>query len=246
MKKLFISLSMILVLASLSLQPVLATVYPIVIGTYKGKKQDKEVKNYNGVAAGGPIDVVIQLGDAEGIRFEGDAEAISSLVVEVKNNTLTIRPEISWTSWSKKYENKKITAYIRAKSLKNLVMSGSGKMSVNGTIKGASLNATLSGSGSITANAAISKFNGVISGSGNLNFAGSADDANIVISGSGSFTRKGFSVGTLSSTISGSGTINVNAEKEINAVISGSGSVNYSGDPSVQKRVSGSGRVRKI
>lgn len=246
MKKLFISLSFVLVLASLSLQPVLATVYSNVNGTIKGKKQNQEVKDYNGVAAGGPIDVVIQLGDAEGIRFEGDAEAIASLVVEVKNNTLTIRPEISWTSWSKKYENKKITAYVRAKSIKNLVMSGSGKMSVNGTIKGSSLNATLSGSGSISASADISKFNGVISGSGNLNFSGNADEANIVVSGSGSFAKKGFSVGTLSSTISGSGTIYVGAEKEINAVISGSGSINYSGNASVNQRVSGSGRVRKI
>lgn len=246
MKKLFTSLSLILVLASLSLQPVLATAYPIVIGTYKAKKQTQEVKNYTGVATGGPIDVVIQLGDAEGIRFEGDAEAISSLVVEVKNNTLNIRPEISWTAWSKKYENKKITAYIRAKSLKNLVMSGSGKMSVNGTIKGASLNSVLSGSGSITANVNVDKFSGVISGSGSLNFSGSADDASIVVSGSGSFGKKGFSVGTLSTTISGSGSITVNADKEINAVISGSGTVNYSGNASINQRTSGSGRVRKI
>ncbi len=244
MKKLFVSLSFMAAMACLSLQPVLAHIYPIVIG-YKAKKQ-KEVKNYNGVAAGGPIDVVIQLGDSEGIRFEGDADAIASLVVEVKNNTLTIRPEISWTSWSKKYENKKITAYIRAKSLKNLVMSGSGKMSVNGAIKGASLNATLSGSGSITAKAEVNKFSGVISGSGALNFTGSADDASIVVSGSGSFARKGFSVGSLSTTISGSGNVNVTADKEINAVISGSGTVNYSGDPTVHQRTSGSGRVRKI
>ncbi|WP_199137797.1 head GIN domain-containing protein [Pedobacter sp. ASV12] len=244
MKKLFVSLSFMAAVACLNLQPVLAHIYPIVIG-YKTKKQE-EVKNYNGVAAGGPIDVIIQLGDSEGIRFEGDADAIASLIVEVKNNVLTIRPENSWNNWSRKYDNRKVTAYIKAKSLKSLTMSGSGKMSVNGTIKGASLSSVLSGSGSISASAQVNKFNGVISGSGSLNFTGSADDASIVVSGSGSFSRKGFSVGTLSTTVSGSGNVNVNAEKEINAVISGSGSVNYSGDPSVQKRVSGSGRVRKI
>ncbi|MEE1945869.1 head GIN domain-containing protein [Pedobacter sp. KR3-3] len=244
MKKLFVSLSFMAVVACLSLQPVLAHIYPIVIG-YKAKKQG-EVKDYNGVAAGGPIDVIIQLGDSEGVRFEGDADAIAALIVEVKNNVLTIRPENSWNNWSRKYDNRKVTAYVRAKNLKSLTMSGSGKMSVNGTIKGASLSSVLSGSGSISASAQVNKFSGVISGSGSLNFTGSADDASIVVSGSGSFSRKGFSVGSLSTTISGSGNVSVNAEKEINAVISGSGSVNYSGDPSVQKRVSGSGRVRKI
>lgn len=244
MKKLFVSLSFIAAVACLNLQPILAHISPMVVG-YKAKKQE-EVKDYNGVAAGGPIDVVIQLGDSEGIRFEGDADAIASLVVEVKNNTLTIRPEISWTSWSKKYENKKITAYVRAKSLKNLAMGGSGKMTVNGTITGSSLNVALSGSGSITAKATVNTFSGVVSGSGSLNFTGSADDASIVISGSGSFAKKEFSVGSLSTTISGSGSINVTASKEINAVISGSGTVNYSGDATVHQRTSGSGKVRKI
>ena len=55
-----------------------------------------------------------------------------------------------------------------------------------------------------------------------------------------------FSVGTMTSVISGSGSIYVNAEDRISAVVSGSGSINYSGNPEVEQRVSGSGRVRKI
>ncbi|MBB2146770.1 DUF2807 domain-containing protein [Pedobacter sp. LMG 31464] len=245
MKKLFITFGFILALATISLQPVLAT-YPIVIGLSKFTKQDREVKNFNGVAAGGPINVVVTLGSTEGLRFEGDADAIATLIAEVKGNVLIIRPQTSWTSWSHKYENKKITAYVSAKTIKSLTMSGSGKMSLTGAVKGAGFAATLSGSGSILANIDVDNFNGVISGSGNLNISGSADRANITISGSGSLTKNGFSVGTLSTTISGSGSVNVNASSKINAVISGSGSVNYSGNATVDKTVIGSGRVRKI
>ena len=245
MKKIFITLSFILVLASMSLQPVLAN-YPIVIGLSKFSKQDREVKNFNGVAAGGPINVVVTLGSTEGLRFEGDADAISTLITEVKGNVLIIRPQNSWTSWSHKYENKKITAYVSAKVIKSLTMSGSGKMSLVGSTKGAGFAATLSGSGSISANIDVDNFNGVISGSGNLNISGKAGRANVTLSGSGSLAKSGFSVGTLSTTISGSGSINVNANDKINAVISGSGSVNYSGDASVDKTIIGSGRVRKI
>ncbi|MES2416731.1 MAG: head GIN domain-containing protein [Bacteroidota bacterium] len=245
MKKIFISFSLILALATLSLQPVLSS-DPITVNFNNFKKDDRIVKNFNGVAAGGPINVIITLGNTEGLRFEGDADAIATLISEVKGSILIIRPQNSWTSWARKYENKKITAYVSAKMIKSLTMSGSGNMSVTGLVKETGLAATLSGSGSISANVNVNNFNGVISGSGNLNFSGHANDATITISGSGSLTKKGgLAVGSLSTVISGSGSVNINADNKINAVISGSGSVNYSGNASVEKRVVGSGSVRK-
>ena len=245
MKKIFLSFSLILAITFTGLQPTFAS-DPINIGLSKFKKEDRDVKNFNGVAAGGPIDVIITLGNTEGLRFEGDAEAISTLITEVVSNKLIIRPKNSWTSWAKKYENKKITAYVTAKTLKSLTMSGNGTMSVKGKIQESSLTATLSGSGNITANADVNSFTGVISGSGNLNFSGGADAATITISGSGSFAKKGFTVGNLETVLSGSGSVYVNAEDHINAVISGSGSVNYSGNAHVEQKVFGSGKVRKI
>src|SRR3954468_11899282 len=98
MKKQLVSLALIFAFVSLSFQQVLAT-YPIVIGLSKFKKEDRDVKNFSGVAAGGPITVIITLGTTEGIRFEGDADAIATLITEVKGNTLFIRPQNSWTSW---------------------------------------------------------------------------------------------------------------------------------------------------
>ena len=231
MKKLILSFGFILAFASISL----------------ASNQEREVKNFNGVVTGGPIHVIITLGSTEGIRFEGDAEAIATLITEVKENKLIIRPKNSWTSWARIYENKKITAYLSAKTIRSLTISGNGSITVNGKIKEAGLAATLSGSGSISANADVDSFTGVISGSGNLNFSGTANDASIAVSGSGSFTKKGFTVENLSSVISGSGSLNVNANDRIEAVISGSGSINYGGNASiVEKMITGSGRVRKI
>ncbi|RZK55946.1 MAG: DUF2807 domain-containing protein [Pedobacter sp.] len=245
MKKTFLSFSLILALAAASLQPLFAA-DPIIIGLSKFKKEDRDVKDFKIVAAGGPINVVITLGNTESLRFEGDAEAISTLITEVISNKLIIRPKNSWTSWAKKYEGKQITAYVTAKTLQALIMSGNGKMSVTNEIKSNSLSATLSGSGSITANIEVNNFVGTISGSGNLNISGEADKASVTVSGSGSLTKKSFTVGTMTSAISGSGSIYVTAEDKINAVISGSGSINYSGNPEVEQRVIGSGRIRKI
>lgn len=244
MKKFILSFSFILALASFSLQPVLAS-NPIVVGLNKFKKEERVVKNFNGVAAGGPINVVITLGNTETLRFEGDAEAIATLITEVKGNVLIIRPQNSWTSWARKYENKKITAYVTAKTIKSLTMSGNGGMRVNGKINETNLTTTLSGSGNITANADVNNFTGVISGSGKLNISGSSDNTTLTVSGSGSF-GKGFSTDNLSTVISGSGSITVAAKNSISAVISGSGNINYSGSPHIEKRISGSGRIRKI
>ncbi|RZL19712.1 MAG: DUF2807 domain-containing protein, partial [Pedobacter sp.] len=159
MKKTFLSFSLIFALAVTSFQPVFAA-HPINIGLSKFKKEGRDVKNFNGVASGGPIDVIITLGNTEGLRFEGDAEAISTLITEVVSNKLVIRPKNSWTSWAKKYENKKITAYVSAKTLKSLTMSGNGTMLVKGKIQENSLAATLSGSGSITASVDVNSFVG--------------------------------------------------------------------------------------
>ena len=210
------------------------------------KNDERNVKNFNGVASAGPINVIVTLGNTESCRFEGDAEAIASIVTEVKGNVLVIRPQNSITSWSRKYEGKKITAYVTAKELASLTVSGSGNLTVNGKISTGSLTTTISGSGNIKATADVDDYSGVISGSGAINITGGADRAKVVISSSGTFAGKSFSTKTLNSTISGSGTVNIAVSESIRAVISGSGNVNYSGNPTVDKTVIGSGGVRKM
>ncbi|MFP5081567.1 head GIN domain-containing protein [Pedobacter sp. JCM 36344] len=212
----------------------------------KSGQDRRDVKNFNGLAAGGPIEVIITIGNSEGLKFEGDAEAISTLVTEVKGNILIIRPKTSWTSWSHKYENQKIIARVSAKTITSLTMSGNGSIKVNGTIHAAELAISLSGSGSINANVDADKLTSVLSGSGSVNLTGKTEDANVTVSGSGKFSGKTLSMNNLNTRISGSGSVNVKVEDNIKALVSGSGRVNYSGNPNVEQRVIGSGGVSKI
>lgn len=204
---------------------------------------ERNVKNFNGIIAGGPIEVLVKFGATESLRFEGDKEAIATLVSEVKGDKLVIRPQTSWVSWARKYQDKKIVAYVTAKQLSSLTMSGDGSITVSGTITAAEFATTLSGSGFIKANVAADKITGVVSGSGNADISGKADFASITLSGAGSFGSKMLSVDELSARISGKGNINVNTNGNIKAVISGSGHVYYSGNPEIQKTVFGSGGV---
>jgi hypothetical protein len=219
---------------------------PIVIRKGLYVQEDRVVKDFKGLAAGGPIDVVVKMGNTESVRFEGDAGAIATLVTEVKSGILIIRPKTSWTSWAKKYENKKITAYVTAKELNSLTMSGDGSIRVTGSIDGGEFATTLSGSGSITADVDATQLTAVISGSGTVNMKGKADKADVTLSGSGRFAGKGFTSQDLSTKISGSGIVNIQAQSHIKALIVGSGQVLYTGSATVDKKVIGSGGVSKI
>jgi len=237
-----------LVLAALLMGPTLQAhpKFPLVIASSYQRLADPEVRDFKGVTVQGPIDVLVKMGNTESIHMEGDEEAIASLVIEVRSGILIIRPKASITSWAKKYENKKITAHVSAKTLTSLVVSGNSTLQVNGTVEATSLATTLSGSGKITATVNTGTLTSVISGSGFLDIKGTADKADVTMSGAGRFSGKSLKVDVLNARMSGAGQVNIHADESIDALISGSGQVNYSGNASVKKRVLGSGGVHKI
>ena len=209
-------------------------------------KDERVLKNFTGVVTGGPIHVIVKIGMKEGVRFEGDAEAISTLVTEVKGKVLIIRPKTSWTSWAKKYENKKITAYVTAKDITSLAMSGNGSLTVTSELTARDFAATLSGSGSLKAKVNTDNLTAVISGSGNLMLSGEADEADVTLSGSGKLSGKDLKIDILSTRISGSGNVTAHVEDLIKAKISGSGHVYYTGYASIEEKVIGSGGITKL
>ena len=246
MRKKYIFMGLLMALATANLASAAAEL-PIDIGISKTKISDVDLKDFVSVAAGGPIQVIITIGAKEGVRFEGDADAISTLITEVKGNALIIRPRMSWTSWAHKYKGKKVVAYVNAKTISSLAMSGDGGITVKGTITQSALTTTLSGSGHITANIDVNEFTAVVSGSGKLNITGEAEKANVNISGSGSLSKKnGMTVGSLSARISGSGFIYVNSDGAVNAFIIGSGVVYYTGSAEISEKIMGSGSVKQI
>ncbi len=207
--------------------------------------EDRYVKNFNGVASSGFVNVVIKLGDVESLRLEGDPSAIADLITEVKGNVLNIKPKTK-VYWNNRFKNAKVTAYITAKRLTNATMSGSGDMRIENSLNNQNFTATVSGSGSIRAKGSFNSFVGVISGSGTIKCSGKSDQANLTISGSGKFSGNDFTAGSASSVISGSGNINMGVNNSLKAVINGSGSFYYTGNPTVEKTTIGSGRVKRV
>ncbi|WP_442589014.1 head GIN domain-containing protein [Pedobacter sp. AW31-3R] len=240
-------LNTLLLLVLMSMYHIASAKEPVRTGNASLLQEEKPTGSFKGIAGGGPINIKVTLGNKEAIRLEGDQDAIDDLVTEVEKGVLIIRPSTrKWNDWSRRHKNARVTAYITAKKLTSLTMSGSGSLTVENTISTAELVATLSGSGNIKAAANCKSFVGVISGSGSLNVQGQANESNLTISGSGNFAGKSFSVDHLSAQISGSASIYIRAQKSIEAVISGSGNILYTGDATITKTIIGSGRIKKV
>lgn len=209
-------------------------------------REDRPVSNFSGIAIGGSLKVYVKLGNTESLRLEGDQDAIDQLITEVKNGTLNIRPKgTQWKEWFKKFNNAKVTAYITAKKLTSLAVSGSGSIDVEQAINADSFSSAISGSGNIKATVNTQNFESSISGSGSLNISGKSKKADVAISGSGNFNGRAFSADNVEAHVSGSGSMYIGAKDSLTAAISGSGNITYAGDPTVKKAVAGSGKVRK-
>ncbi|MEJ5961533.1 head GIN domain-containing protein [Pedobacter immunditicola] len=209
------------------------------------KQEERKLGSFKGIAISGPLKAFVKIGSEEKVQLEGDPEAVAQLITEIKDGILIIRPKTKWKDWNRKFDNSRVTAYVTAKKLSSLVMSGSGSIEVQGPLNSTSLATTLSGSGSMKVPANVNSLTAVISGSGNIEMNGKANDASITINGSGNFKGNALTVEVASTHISGSGSIYVKANKKIDAVTSGSGTVYYSGNPTIEKRVVGSGGVRR-
>ncbi len=205
---------------------------------------ERQVSGFSGITISGRHNVYITMGNTESLRLEGDAAAINEIETKVEDGVLKIRnkKQMNTRSWN---NTGKVNIYIQAKSLNNLVLSGSGNVEVNGKVKSANLSNTISGSGSIEVSMEVGNYSAVISGSGKISAKGYAKNARITIAGSGDFDGHNLKTSNSSAKVSGSGDISIIADKQLDAVVSGSGDIRYSGNATVNSTKSGSGNISR-
>jgi len=186
--------------------------------------------------------IIISQGAVQEVKVTGHPNIIDRLETKVVGNRWDIDLE------SGCYKDYDLTISITVPNLQNVVLSGSGSITINDFENQANLAVSIPGSGDITMNS----FNGtenldiVISGSGDI----SADsllpnliNTNMSISGSGNIN--GFSLNTdnCDVSISGSGNVKIGVENQLAVFISGSGNIYYKGYPTIISKITGSGEI---
>lgn len=206
--------------------------------------ENRTVTDFNSVEVASSADVEIIEGDTYSVEVSDYENIIQYLSLKVVDHKLIIYVDPSTTILTNSKAKVMITM---PDTLKSLSIIGSGDIKINSAFKDIE-QMSISGSGNIdaTLRLEIRNLEATILGSGNISAKGNAESVKAVISGSGDIDLSDLQAYNADCTISGSGNIDVYVNNELKAKIIGSGDINYYGNPkTVNSNTDGSGDVIK-
>ncbi len=203
----------------------------------------RSVTEFDSIELKGVGDLHVEQGEQETLRIEGDDEVIRQIITEVSNRRLVIRFD-TWTALRMWGTSQKVAFHITVKELTHVTISGSGSLDL-AHFKTESLDLSLTGAGSITADVEVSKLQAGVAGSGDFTVKGSAKEVDIRITGAGSFRGLGLEGQDVRVSIGGAGKASVKAEATLDVQIGGAGSVEYLGTPALTQKIGGIGKIER-
>ncbi|MEM9329525.1 MAG: head GIN domain-containing protein [Bacteroidota bacterium] len=187
----------------------------------------------------------LKQGAEDKVVVEAPRDIFDEIEFENKGGRLMIRNRRN--NWNWRGGRSSIKIYVTMREIEYLGSSGSGSIESDGLLRTDDLDLRCSGSGNMVLRIDSDDLDIRISGSGNIELEGSGTYAQTRISGSGRIRARDLEVKTLEASISGSGSIYMTVQEEIEGRISGSGSIYYDGDPDrVHSNSSGSGKLRRL
>ena len=166
--------------------------------------------------------ILVKQGDSIRVSVKDYANIIPYLQTKIVGNALVI--DYDKNAW---ISNSAGEVTVTLPKLTNVELTGSGDVGTIGNFRFDDLSL-------------------IISGSGNFSFAGVCKNLNAKVSGSGDIRAFDLPTEVANVRISGSGNMQLNVSRTLDATISGSGDIIYKGNPSVSTNITGSGRVRKF
>jgi len=188
--------------------------------------EERSIENFDRIDVSGHFDIYLKKGDKAAVRVEAREMDLDEITTRVSGSTLRIE------STRRNFrDGQKGIIYITFTSLRDIDMSGAGKIISESVIQSDDLKVEMSGAGSIEIEVDVKNFDISLSGAGNIEVSGKAQKAEISISGAGNF--RGFKLISeeVEVSMSGVGKAQVYATEYLDAEASGVGSVRYRGEP---------------
>lgn len=184
------------------------------------KTEKREVAAFSSVDVSGAYEVEIVCQKQPGLEIEGDDNILPLVQAYVKNDTLYITSEKSFSV------KRAIKVRITTNNIAGISSSGASQITIDG-VKNEQLVIETSGASKIDA-------------------AGETKSVEIESSGASKVDVRGLRAARVKVSLSGAGHANVYASEEVNADVSGAATVTYYGEPKVvNKSVSGAGSINK-
>jgi len=216
-----------------------------VVGEGQVQTETRNITGFSGVSASIGGKIYYKIDPAYKVEITAQPNILDVIETSTINGHLLVKIR----NGVRVKSNEDIIVNISAPTADYLHVSGTGDLTVTGSIIAANMDIGISGTGNITVPSVTvtNKINANISGSGDIIVqTGVAKDEDLRISGSGKLFLDGVAAEKATTTISGSGDMQVNLSQTLNATISGSGSVYYRGHPLITTNISGSGKVRPL
>lgn len=210
------------------------------------QKRTMDVSDFDEVTLGTAGTMYIKQGSENKVEVNCDDDTFDKLIFEVRGDRFVVKNKEK-LGWRNGLRNSDLDVYVTMKDVREVHLSGSGRIEGTNKIKTDEAQISISGSGDIDLDMDAGELSLKISGSGDIELSGNGDYVSGKISGSGKIRAEDMELRSFEATISGSGNCYVNVTESVEARISGSGSVYYDGNPEkVISNASGSGKIRKM
>ncbi|MBK6353931.1 MAG: DUF2807 domain-containing protein [Saprospiraceae bacterium] len=175
----------------------------------------------------------------DSIQLDGDSSLIESLLLEIKDSTLTI----SLKENIQNYSSVGLVIKIYCNTLNDITLLGSGNIIMQDSFYCASSKLLLTGSGSIEGRFNSETLDASLLGSGEISNIGKSNQISATLSGSGDIDLTETLGQTGKANLLGSGNIDINCSNNLDIDLTGNGEINYKGSPKLNIKKLGNGEI---
>lgn len=205
---------------------------------------NKNISGFNAIQVSSGIDLYLSQSGKESVEIEADEDILDEVIVEMRNNTLTIKIERDFLDWFR--SSGPIKAFVSFKDLQEIHISGGSDLEGQGALKFDKLQMTSSGGSDIKISLRANELDISSSGGSDVVLAGYAAYFEGSASGGSDIEAKDMDTDVANLSSSGGSDIQISVNRKLIANASGGSDIIYHGNPEeVEKNESGGGDIIK-
>lgn len=218
-------------------------------------KKTLELPDFKSIYVNSNYTVMLKQTNKQEVVVEAASDIFEASEIKVDNGILVINMERKPDSpnksiWAKIDDikmNPTMKLYVSMKNVSELMVNGGGKIISENSIAADYISLGLAGAGTMDVDLKGNTVKAEVSGTGTLTLRGYATSLDLTVSGSGNVKGYDCPVETGKAKLSGSGSAELNVSTSLEALVLGSGTVKHKGNTkTLTKKVYGTGAVERV
>ncbi len=214
------------------------TVDPVIVGNQNTETEYRESDYFEKISVSVPYHVTVKNGLTSSVQIIAESNLIPYIETKLGDKTLYINIEGN----TELINHDQIEIIITTPNLNEIRQYDSGEI-ITDYFNPSTVDLENLGSGTIDAAFNTNELHADVSGSGKIILEGTAETAAMRVSESGSIEAYNFVLYNGDASMTGGGTIFINAKENLNVNISGNGNIYYINYPVIYQNITGFGRL---